>query len=252
MAGKGITPETARTPGTAVSVAQGADWVSPCGTVELWNRDCREVLPMLTGVDVVVTDPPYGIGYKTSASRSNHARTNVWGTIVGDDAPFDPAHLLSLNLPTALWGANHYASRLPASPSWFIWDKRVQQGVGVNDSADCEMAWSNFGGPARMFRHMWNGMWRDSERGEAYHPTQKPVALMQWMLEWSPPGLVCDPYMGSGPTGVACLRANRKFIGCEVDPKHFATAVSRITAELQRMPLFPAPPPTQRSFLEER
>lgn len=199
--------------------------------IVIYHGDCREILPTLA-FDVVVSDPPYGINYRSSASRSNKAKTNAHGGIFGDSAPFDPGHILALGVPTLLWGGNHFAERLPSSPSWFVWDKRVREGVGVNDSADCEMAWSNIGGPARMFRHMWNGMWRDSERGESYHPTQKPVALMRWCLGFAPDGVILDPYMGAGPTLVAAKDLGRKAIGIEIEERYCEIAVQRLSQEV--------------------
>src|SRR5690606_34818674 len=103
-----------------------------------------------------------------------------------------------------LFGANHFASRLPPTPTWLVWDKR--RGTGSDSQADCEIAWSNLGGPARLFSHLWRGAIRDSERGvKRVHPTQKPVALMRWCLEQArPSGIVLDPFLGSGSTLVAC------------------------------------------------
>ena len=88
-----------------------------------------------------------------------------------------------------------------------------------------------------MCSHLWDGFKRQSEIGEHHHPTQKPVALMAWCLDIAkvPEGAtVLDPYMGSGTTGIACIRTGRKFIGIEKDPKHFQTAVERIDRELQQ------------------
>ena len=80
-----------------------------------------------------------------------------------------------------LWGGNHYANKLPASPTWFVWYKKP--GIGPCDFADCEIAWSNLGGPARVIVHMWNGAMRETEKAVHWHPTQKPVAVMKWCLQ---------------------------------------------------------------------
>jgi site-specific DNA-methyltransferase (adenine-specific)/modification methylase len=213
--------------------------------VTLYLARCEDVLPTLAAgsIGAVVTDPPYGISYKTSASRSNHAKTNVRPSLIGDDEPFDPSVILRLKLPTILFGANHYADKLPASATWFIWDKRVREGVGINDSADGEFAWSNLGGPARIFRHMWNGMWRDSERGESYHLTQKPVALMRWCIGKTDADCILDPFMGSGTTGVAAVQLGRRFIGIECDEGYFQIAKRRIMQAEQDATLFEQAPP---------
>jgi site-specific DNA-methyltransferase (adenine-specific) len=198
------------------------------GSVVIYHGDCRDVLPSVSA-GVLVTDPPYGISYRTSSSRSVMATAHDWPVVVGDDEPFDPTHLVALSLPTILWGANNYASSLPDSQTWLVWYKRMP-GVS-NDSADCEIAWTNVGGPARVFHHPWMGMLRASEKGEAYHPTQKPVGLMAWCLSMCPPGTVLDPYMGSGSTLVAAKALGRKSIGIEIEEAYCEIAVKRLAQE---------------------
>lgn len=215
--------------------------------VTIYHGDCREILPAVAGgASVVVTDPPYGIAYSPgdarprpfrgrnaplTASRTS-AKTFVGRNVIrGDTEPFDPAHVLALGLPTVLFGANHYASRLPDSPSWIVWDKR--DGHASNDFADCEMAWSNLGGPARLFHHRWNGLVRDSERGEKrWWPTQKPLALMRWVIERCPAGTVLDPYTGSGSTLVAAKSLGRPAIGIEIEEAACKAAATRCSQEV--------------------
>jgi hypothetical protein len=222
--------------------------------VTLWHADCLEVLPLLSGVDACVSDPQYQLanGKKanvkgTSTNRGAAGRESKgkiingrdWDTFHGDDAPYDPAPLLQFP-KVILWGAIHYASRLPNSTSWLIWDKR--DGVAPDDNADCEAAWSNIGGPARIHRQLWKGLCRRGEenasiQGEKLHPFQKPVALMGWCLKQAklqPGQVVLDPFMGSGSTGIACIRHGFRFIGVEKDPVHFATACKRIEQELSQ------------------
>lgn len=199
--------------------------------------DWRKVLGSVGSVAALVTDPPYGISVAAggrSIGGEHAAKPTVYRTVLsplvyGDDAPFDPTPLLLLAPKVVLWGANHYADKLPPSPSWYVWDKR--RGRGSNNFADCEMAWSNAGGPARLYSHLWSGMIRDSERAVHFHPTQKPEALMRWVigLLGLPKGsLICDPYMGSGSTGVAALQLGHRFVGVEIEPTYYATAVRRL------------------------
>lgn len=204
----------------------------------LYLGDCLAIMPQLEAVDALVSDPPYGIDYALSAG--NHTMpdgSKRWypaaEEIEGNAEDFDPAPLLKYPI-VALWGANHYAHRLPHNGKWLVWDKRCQV-IPPRNQADCEMAWLNKYGAARMLYHMWDGMVRDSERDTPrVHPTQKPVVVMAWMMEQAkvPEGAtVLDPYMGSGTTGVACWRTNRNFVGIEKDPKHFASAVARLERE---------------------
>lgn len=218
--------------------------------VTLYNADCLDILPTLGKVDAVITDPPYGVRYSPSQNTATSwgPKTFVGSVVVaGDDRPFDPSPFLAFPV-VVLCGGNHYANRLPASSEWVIWDKR--DGLSSNDFADCEMIWTNSSGVARIYRHYWNGALRASERGEArVHPTQKLVSLMAWLIEqYTQPGdLVLDPFMGSGTTGVACVRTGRRFIGIEISEQYFKIAQRRI-AEAQMQPrLFddkaPAPAP---------
>jgi site-specific DNA-methyltransferase (adenine-specific)/modification methylase len=204
---------------------------------QLHNKDCAEVIPTLAEVSAVITDPPYGISYspKQNSSKAWGAKTFVGDVVVrGDDKPFDPTPLLNFQV-IVLCGANHFADKLPSSSEWIIWDKR--EGMTSNDFADCELIWTNGTGVARLFRHLWSGAIRASEKGiERVHPTQKPLALMRYLIEkyTQTDDIVFDPYMGSGTTGVAALQLGRRFIGCEIDPKYFAIAERRISQAAQQ------------------
>lgn len=202
---------------------------------------------MPIAADAIISDPQYQLANGKKADTKNATRggdnlkgivtrTKDWGAMHGDDEPYDPTPWLGY--PTViLWGAIHYANRLPNSTSWLVWDKR--EGVESDDNADCETAWSNIGGPARIHRQLWKGICRRGEEniataGDKLHPFQKPVALMSWCIalaKLKPGATVLDPYMGSGTTGLACLRAGINFVGIERDPKYYATAVSRLERE---------------------
>jgi len=200
--------------------------------VTIYHGDARELGLSIATPAALVSDPPYGIGATTanrSRGRGRVAVAHDWPAVVGDDAPFDPAPWLEFP-EVILWGANHYADRLPTSPSWLVWDKRID--LGSNDSADCEIAWTNLGGPARVFRHRWQGMLRDSERGESYHPTQKPVALMRWCIGMTVAPLVIDPFMGSGSTLVAAKSLGRRAIGIEIEERYCEIAARRCAQEV--------------------
>lgn len=190
--------------------------------VTLYHGDCREILPTLPDVALLLTDPPYGISYSPSGGGRGAFGKPVFkkftgkDVVFGDDSAFDPAHLLGIAPLAILWGANHYASRLPEETAWLVWDKREAESTLT--FSDCEMAWTNLGGPARIFRHMWNGVAKASEVGESrYHPTQKPLALMRWCLQRAGnPQTVVDPYAGSGTTLIAAKDAGVQSIGIEI------------------------------------
>jgi site-specific DNA-methyltransferase (adenine-specific) len=199
--------------------------------ITIYHGDCREILPQLGRFDLLLTDPPYGIGFVHSGKGGCLAKSTVFGgvSVIGDDVPFEPAHLLDVADKVVMWGANHYADKLPASSSWLIWDKR--EGMCENDQADCELAWSNIGGPARLLRHYWNGMLKASEKGvPRVHPTQKPVSLMKWCIsrvQIAACSLV-DPYAGSGTSLVAAKDLGILATGIELEEKYCEIAANRL------------------------
>jgi site-specific DNA-methyltransferase (adenine-specific) len=218
--------------------------------IEIVNADCYTLLDAWPSDAALVTDPPYGIAYyhsggggDASCLTSPHtARAKAFrgkeSMIHGDDKPFDPRPFLAFKT-VILWGANHYSCHLPSSPAWFVWDKIViPESYGKFSFADCEMAWTNGSGPARIYKHLWQGCRRTNDgeikRFGKLHPNQKPVELMQWCLSMakvSGDALVIDPFMGSGSLGVACHRAGLRYLGVEIDPEHYATAKARLQRE---------------------
>ncbi len=226
------------------------------GNATLYFGDCREVAPTLHGVDAVITDPPYGMSYDTDSRRFSGASLvglpprgsgRADRVIHGDDEPFDPAAWLAY--PTVvLWGANHYAQRLPVG-STLIWLKRSLQHYGTFLS-DAEIAWEKGGhGVYCFYAEDSNARRRLEANGSVFsvdgtaHPTQKPIALMQWCLRRNPGDLTLDPYMGSGTTGVACVMEGRRFIGIERDRRYFDIACERISRTQAQGTLLPPEPP---------
>lgn len=184
----------------------------------------------------VVTDPPYGVAYKPGGQASGKGRNGpatrrIRSEVVGDDQPFDPAPWLQFT-EAILWGANHYASTLPLSPSWLVWDKR--KGTASDNHADCELAWTNLGGPARLHSQLWRGMIREGEHNATprVHPTQKPETLMRWCIGLTASLLVLDPFMGSGTTLKAAKDLGRKAIGIELEESYCEIAAHRLSQEV--------------------
>lgn len=129
----------------------------------------------------------------------------------------------------AIWGGNYFSDYLPAASKWLVWDK----GQSLNQ-ADGELAWTNAGGALRIIRINRGEIGRDANcwRGPSFHPTQKPVRLMARCIdEVGSPASVLDPFMGSGSTGVACVRLGKIFVGIERERKYFDIACERIENE---------------------
>ena len=208
------------------------------GNATLYLGDCREILPTLQKVDAVITDPPYGLkenAYRV-ASRSKLAATTDYGDFSWDEQPADDK-LIQLSISAAkeviIWGGNYF--HLMPQRGWLVWDK-----MNSGNFADCELAWTNIRMSVRIFRHMWNGMIRDSEKGiPRVHPAQKPAPLLEWCIsKCNNPSIVLDPFMGSGTTGVACMNLGRKFIGIEIEPKYFDIACRRIEDAQRQQRMF--------------
>ena len=216
--------------------------IETIGDAVLYLGNALDIAPTLSRDCAVIADVPYGINANTKARsskrvgavESRHAGNPIlqdFPVIEGDDKPFDPTVWLSYP-EVILFGANYFCDRLPPSSKWLVFDKR--RGNTSDDNADCEIAWTNIKGPARLFSHLWRGMVRDSETGQKkVHPTQKPIPLMRWCIEQVKAMTILDPYMGSGTTGVACLQLGRKFLGVEIDPVYFDTACRRIEAAIK-------------------
>ena len=195
--------------------------------VAIYHGDCREILPQLAGVDAIVTDPPYGIDHNTAYSFSGGVVAgNVYKPIEGDKQEFDPSFLLGYR-KVLLFGANVFSGKLSPG-SFLVWDKR-QPGSQKNVMADAEIAWLNSGHGIYIYNHYWDGFVRQSERGENYHPTQKPVSLMIWCLQKvNPKGKVCDPFMGSGSTLLGCYSLGIPAIGIELEEEYCEIAATRL------------------------
>jgi site-specific DNA-methyltransferase (adenine-specific) len=212
----------------------------------IYCGDCREVLQLLGGIaatsELVLTDPPYGISWDVGSHRGSvrKALGCEFQPIIGDNERFDPIHIISLGLPTVLFGANHYADRLPPSAGWIVWDKRI--GMEPTDQSDCELAWTNIWGRARMIRYQFNGGGSLAKEngcfaGQGYavsfHPTQKPVSIFKTILGWIPEAhSILDPFMGSGTTLRAAKDLGRRAIGIEIEEKYCEIAAKRLSQEV--------------------
>jgi 16S rRNA G966 N2-methylase RsmD len=223
--------------------------------------DCLDVLPEIA-CDAVVTDPPYGIKNLSQrrariGTKGKQLRNPITvsdglkyrrheGIIIGDSVPFDPSPWL--RWPCVMWGAGYYHERLPRG-GWLLWDKKCTGGYEGWDGGDGDMAWMTRQCAPRVFRMVWMGVARGEvekanggQNKKSAHPNQKPVALMAWSMEQAripSTATVCDPYMGSGTTAIACIRTGRKFVGIEKDVKHFETACERVANELAQGVLLP-------------
>jgi DNA modification methylase len=207
------------------------------GDCTLYQGDCLEIMPTLSKVDAVVTDPPYGLGDwnnrgSNKAGPFDSDVTQKWD--VGVTSQQIDALLMAAK-HQIIWGANYFSDLLPRSKQMFIWNKGIRN-MHFND---CEIAWcSGWREASRMFDLSPSGLSKQ-------HPTQKPLALMEWCIGRLPrdSDLILDPFMGSGTTGVACAKMGRKFIGIELEPTYFDIACKRIEDAYAQPDMFVEPPP---------
>lgn len=199
--------------------------------IELIQGDSLSLLPSLIGkFDACITDPPYGIRW-----QGHPATTLQWKEMAGDDGSLDLRPILNLNCFVACFGANNFPHMLPHAGRWMCWDKRVNINADRMLGCPFELIWTNrTKGLSKFYRIMHGGAINADGRGiRRLHPTQKPISLMQEIIEqFTKTGeTVFDPFMGSGTTGVACVRTGRKFIGVELDQDLFKIASERIRSE---------------------
>ena len=206
----------------------------------LYHGDCLEIMPQLEPVDLVLTDPPYGIGYDNMQDKmskqgriSNRGKWKKYGD--NWDRKIE-MNLIQLLLNTGknqvIWGGQYYS--LESNKKWLVWNK-IQRSI----MTDGEMAWTSFDKGLHIF---------DMSRADAYinktdgkfHPTQKPVQLFEWVIVAlnKDGGIVFDPFLGSGTTAIACERLNRNWIGIEIEEKYCEIAAKRIEQERKQLKLF--------------
>lgn len=205
----------------------------------IYCGDRLEILPLLldNSVDLVLTDPPYGIGMDktffmgaTSACQAT-PYTGDWDSRRPSKECFDLMIQKTINL--VIFGGNYFIDYLYPTACWLIWDKDN----GNTIYADCEIAWTSFQSAVRIFKYRWQGMLQEhagKHKETRVHPTQKPLPLFKWILEnYSETNqLILDPFLGSGTTAVAAKNLRRKFIGIEISERYCKIAVERLKQEV--------------------
>ena len=235
------------------------------GDATLILGDCREILPTLGKVDAVVTDPPYGIADAplVIGKRAGRRRggDNVWHADSDWDLSLDPA-----------WGA---VCNLADKVAWFgQWRKREEVAAFMAHPLRAEIVWAKdcHAGPPAPLAPRDERIWlfaKDGLKGATFetsvwdhpviptwnhkhHKNEKPVGLMGRLINWLGAASVCDPFMGSGTTGVAALKLGCSFVGIEMDAAHFDIACKRIEEAWKQPRLFaePAPKAEQLSLID--
>lgn len=204
--------------------------------------DCLEVMKGMPDkcVDLVLTDPPYGIGIAKNgmaigslgstgvAKRQDYGKQD-WDAFTPSKEYFDEIIRVSKN--QAIFGGNYFTDKLPQSNKWLVWDKNNEHSV----LSDCELVWTSVKGRVQKKMYTWNGMIQEDMKNKEirHHPTQKPVEVMKWVLSIFPETkTVLDPFSGSGSTLVACKNMGVDFIGIEQSDKYVSVANERLKQDL--------------------
>ena len=196
------------------------------GGITIYHGDCREILPLLEPVDLVLTDPPYGIaatwkggsGHGWGKAREQGVLRNEW-----DEEP-PSAELINACIAqganAVVWGGNYFS--LPVSRGWLVWNKPERNFT----LGEAELAWTTRDNVIRV---------KDCPRSDVgrEHPTQKPIALMRWCVELFPDAqTILDPFMGSGTTLRAAKDLGRRAIGIEIEERYCEIAARRLSQEV--------------------
>jgi site-specific DNA-methyltransferase (adenine-specific) len=191
--------------------------------IVIYNADCRDVLPTLAAgsVDLVLTDPPYGLGIANNPFRQKYER-QAW-----DDAAVNDLLLrqvISIGKQSIVWGGNFFG--LPANQCFLVWDKLQSQNFS---SSMCEQAWTNLKMPAKIYRKFVASY-------EKFHPTQKPVDLMRWCFGFVPSAKsALDTFMGVGTTLRAAKDMGIDCIGIEIEERYCEIAARRLSQEVMEL-----------------
>ena len=206
------------------------------------NADCMDILKQLPDrcIDLVLTDPPYGIGagsikFKngTSATVKDYYRYNDWDVLPSKEV-FNEIFRVSKN--QIIFGGNYFIDYLKSSRGFLIWDKTIHG----NSYADCEFIWTSFD---KVSRIKYMNICEIEKEGKRYHPTQKPIKLIAWCLDYAneflnEKSIILDPFSGSGTTAIACHNLKRRFICIEKDKEYYEKSCERLKREQAQLTLF--------------
>lgn len=198
--------------------------------------DCMEYMAGLpeNAYDLAVVDPPYGIGVNINMGRRKGDKKSIYHKFAGGDTSIPDANyfkeLFRVSKNQIIWGGNYMTEHLYPSPCWLLWDKGFSCEVTF---AQFEMAWTSFKSSAKKYDQSPNQHLR-------IHPTQKPVALYDWIFKnYAKPGqTILDTHLGSGSSRIAAHKNGLNFTGIELDPEYYEASVKRFEAYISQQTLF--------------
>jgi site-specific DNA-methyltransferase (adenine-specific) len=211
---------------------------------KLYNMDCMDLMKEFPDkyFELAIVDPPYGInmdggkiGGDNLGTAQNYIQKN-WDASAPQQQYFEELRRVSKN--QIIWGANHFISKVPFDSScWIVWDKD-----NTGNFADCELAWTSFKTAVRIFRYRWNGMLQENMKNKEVriHPTQKPIALYEWLLtKYAVKGdKILDTHVGSASSLIACHNLGFDYVGFELDKDYYSMANERLNAAKAQVSIF--------------
>ncbi len=215
------------------------------GEITLLNCDCMTYMKGCenNAFDLAIVDPPYGIDISNQSlgeggglyrAPKKYKRGN-WDKNRPSKEYFN--ELRRIANQQIIWGGNYYG--LPETPCYVVWDKNN----GSSDFADCELAWTSFKSPVRLFKYTWSGFIQERmgvHKEIKIHPTQKPVALYKWLLKnYAEPGQrILDTHLGSGSSAIAAHYFGCDFVGCEIDKDYYDAMMKRFKRDTSQIAMF--------------
>jgi DNA modification methylase len=198
--------------------------------VTIYHGDCREIVPTLGKFDLLLTDPPYGLGDRWSGGgtwqhhKGIYAEARIWDKERIDAETMTA--ILSAATMGVVWGGNYYTDMLPPSRAWLAWQKCSS----METVADFELAWASWDYPAKLIREQRN------PDGRRQHPTAKPESVMRWCIAQADKRgdaqTILDPFAGSGTTGRAAKDLGRKAVLIEREERYCEIAARRMAQEV--------------------
>ena len=224
---------------------------------EAFNIDCMEYMKTLPdkAFELAIVDPPYGIGFdgenttmsagtrKDGTQRQMNSWNNPkpkmyerknWDKCIPEKQYFD--ELRRVSRQQIIWGGNYFTEFLKPSGGWIVWEKGVPEGMSLSQA---ELAWTNCLNSVRIQKFLWAG-YKKCEETDRFHPTQKPVALYEWLLtHYAKQGdKILDTHLGSGSSRIAAYNLGFDFVGCEIDEDYFKAQEERYQAHIAQQSLF--------------
>jgi len=206
--------------------------------IELLHMDCMEYMQGCedNAFDLAIVDPPYGIGMDGGRIGNSFFSKKEWDSDIPRDAYFIELGRVSVN--QIIWGGNYFTDCLPPTRSWIYWDKRHKDMIIPKTYADGELAWTSFEIPLRIYRLLWDGVFKGVKEYKM-HPTQKPIPLYKWLLKTfaKPTDRILDTHLGSGSSAIAAHYFGCDFVGMEIDKDYYDAAVKRFEDETAQLDL---------------